>query len=181
MYKAITLLGLLILNAACSSIQTESDYNADANFSSYKTFAFISDKPLVMAQSAPVNPLFEGRAMTAVREQLTSKGFQFVENREEADFVVSFTIGARDKIRVNNYPTNYRGGVGGWGSPYYYNNVDVRNYTEGTLAVDIFDVGQRSPVWHGWAVKTISSADRRNPTPVINEVIAAILSDFPPG
>ena len=181
MYKKATLLVLLLLNAACSSITTESDYRADADFSTYKTFAFISDKPLLMAQTAPVSPLFEGRAMTAARDELTNKGFQFVENREQADFVVSFTLGARDKIRVTNYPSSYRGPGGWtWGAPYH-NDVDVRNYTEGTLAIDIFDVGERSPVWHGWAVKTISTGDRRNPTPVINEVIKAILADFPPG
>lgn len=158
----------------------ESDFSKDANFAGYKTFAFISDKPLLMAQTAPVSPLFEGRAMNAAQDALTNKGFEFVDNRENADFVVSFTMGARDKIRVTNYPSTYRGPTAWqWGAPYH-SEVDVRNYTEGTLAIDIFDVKDRSPVWHGWAVRTISAADRRNPTPIINDVVAAILADFPP-
>ena len=165
---------------ACSSMTVESDFNRDADFASYKTFAFISDNPVLIAGNVPVNPLFEGRAMNAAQAELTRKGFQFVSDRETADFVVSFTLGARDKIRVTNYPSSYHGPARWqWGAPYY-SEVDVRNYTEGTLAIDIFDVRQRGPVWHGWAVKTISDADRRNPTPVINEVVSAILANFPP-
>lgn len=182
MLKTLTFVCLLVVVAGCSSISVESDFSEQVDFSTYKTFAFISDKPLLMAQTTPVNPLFEGRTMAAVKAELIAKGFEFSDNRESADFVVSFTLGARDKIRVNSYPDSYRGvGAGrwGWGAPYH-TEVDVRNYTEGTLAIDLFDVRERAPVWHGWAVKTISSADRRNPTPVINEVIAAILAEFPP-
>ena len=110
--------------------------------------------------------------MNAAQAALIAKGFTFVEDRKDADFVVSFTMGARDKIRVNNYPVHYRGPTPWeWGAPYH-TEVDVRNYTEGTLAIDIFDVQARSPVWHGWAVRTISTADRRNPTPIINDVVA---------
>ena len=128
MYKVITVLGLLLLSAACSSISTQSDFDAGTDFSNYKTFAFISDSPLIVAQAEPVNPLFEGRVMTATRNELTNKGFQFVENRDQADFVISFTMGSRDKIRVNSYPSTYRGGPGGWGwgAPYYNTDVDVQ-------------------------------------------------------
>jgi hypothetical protein len=124
------------------------------------------------------SPLFEGRAMKAISEVLQAKGYRFTPNGNNADFVVSFALGARDQIRVNTYPTTYRGNWA-WGGPYYQ-EVDVRNYTEGTLSVDLFDVKRRQPVWHGWAVKTISSSDRANPSPVIREVIEAILAQFPP-
>lgn len=179
-----TLLAFTVAAAlsACSGMNVSSDYSEEVDFTQYKTFAFISDKPLLVAQTTPLNPLFEGRAMTAVRNELANKGFQFVEDREQADFVISMTMGQRDKIRVNSYPSDYRtisAGGWNWGAPYH-SEVDVRNYTEGTLAIDVFDVGARSPVWHGWATKTISMADRRNPTPVINDVIKAIMAQFPP-
>ena len=165
----------------CSSLDVHSDFNESFDFSTYQSFGFISDKPLLFAETAPVNPLFEGRLLRATRDALESKGYRFVDDREQADFVVSFTIGARDKIKVTSYPTTYRGYSRrlGWGGAYY-NEVDVRNYTEGTLAIDLFDVQQRSPVWHGWAVKTISARDRSNPTQAINEAVTAILADFPP-
>ena len=166
--------------SACSSMTVQSDFNAGTDFSSYKTFAFISDKPLLTVYNAPISPLFEGRVMRAVQDELSAKGYEFVADRENADFVVSFSIGGRDELRVSNYPSQYRGPTSWtWGAPYY-TEVDVSNYTEGTLAIDIFDVESRAPVWHGWAVKTIYTEDRRNPTPVINDAVEAILDDFPP-
>ena len=168
--------GLLFGCASLAKVQT--DFNPSADFSSYRSFSFISDKPLLVS-TIGISPLLEGRLMNATRGQLISKGYRFVDNREMADFVVSFTVGARDKIQVTSYPASYRGyNQWGWGTGYY-NEVNVRNYTEGTLSIDIFEVNRRSPVWHGWAVKTISSSDRRNPTPVINEIVAAIFADYP--
>ena len=177
------LMGLLavVLTAGCSSTRVNSDFNESADFSSYRTWAFMSETPLLIAEAASVNPLVQGRVMNATRAALTAKGYAFVENRQRADFVVSFTLGARDKIRVTSYPTAYRSpGRWGWGAAYH-SDVDVRKYVEGTLAIDVFDVKQKRPVWHGWAVRTISAADRRNPAPVINETVAAILDEFPPG
>jgi hypothetical protein len=172
---------VLGLAAGCSSFAVNSDFDQSANFADYQTFNFISDKPLLVADIAGASPLLPGRLMKAARKELTAKGFRFVDDRASADFVISFTLGARDKIRVTSYPTTYRRGayVGGWGAPYY-NEVDVRNYTEGTLSIDLFDVQTRKPVWHGWAVKSITSADRENPEPLINEIVEAILAEFPP-
>ncbi len=165
-----------MLFGCTTSINVQSDFNQSADFSSYRSFSFISDKPLLEAVIG-VSPLLEGLLIKAARNELTSKGYRFAADSETADFVVSFTMSARDKIKITSYPAKYR-------SPRrretsYYNDVDVRNYIEGTLAIVIFDVERRSPVWHGWAMKTISAQDRRNPTPVIDKVVAAILAEFP--
>ena len=169
---------LMISLAGCASIQVESDFDRSADFSRYKTFNFISDSPLLAAVNEPINPLLPDRLVSAARTELTRKGYRFIPNREQADFVVSFTLGGRDKIRVDSYPTSYRTRWS-WGAPYH-TDVNVRQYTEGTLAIDIFDVSRHSPVWHGRAVKNISAADRRNPTPVVNELVGLILAEFPP-
>ena len=154
----------------------QSDFNQSADFSSYRSFSFISDKPLLEAVIG-VSPLMEGQLINAARNELTSKGYRFTADPEAADFVVSFTMSARDKLKITSYPAKYRSPRGRGTS--YDNDVDVRNYIEGTLAIIIFDAERRSPVWHGWATKTISTQDRRNPTPVIDKVVAAILAEFP--
>jgi hypothetical protein len=110
---------------------------------------------------------------------LNAKGFDLVSDREDADFSISFTVGARDMIRVDDYPMFYRGRWR-WQTVYYWPNVDIDMYTEGMLAIDIFDNSQREPVWHGWARKRIVGADVENPQATINEVVQAIFRDFPP-
>jgi hypothetical protein len=173
--------GLVGSLVGCATpVQVQSDFDVSADFSRYQTFNFISDNPLLVATVEPVSPLLQGRLVDATRRGLTSKGYRYVADREQADFVVSFTLGQRDKIRVDSYPSNYGApGAWRWGASYH-TEVNVRTYTQGTLAIDIFEVKRRSPVWHGWGVKTISSQDRQNPTPLINEVVTSILAEFPP-
>ena len=185
MHAKLKTIGLFILIgtlAACASpVRVTSDFDRATNFDRYKTYSFISNNPLLVADATATSPLLQGRLMTASRRELDRKGFRYTEDRAAADFVVGFTVGARDKIRVTNYPTAYRGTYygRGWGGAYY-NDVSVRNYTEGTVAIDVYDVRQKGAVWHGWAVKSITAAVRENPEPVINEVVGAILAEFPP-
>lgn len=53
-------------------------------------------------------------------------------------------MGNRDKIKVDTYPATYNAGFG-WGRGYYGgmymgNETRVRTYTEGRLAIDVYDV-----------------------------------------
>jgi len=141
----------------------------------------VSDDPLISSSSSrvQVSQLDVRRIREAIERELTAKGFTEVPDRDTADFSLSFTVGARDTIRVDDYPVFYRGRWR-WGPPYYYPNVDVYMYTEGTLAVDVFDNETREPVWHGWARKQIAGRDIRDPERAIRTAVAAILEDFPP-
>lgn len=170
-------LGLVLGFAGCATIRTQHDYDPTADFASYETFSWLSAHPLLEGGR---NPLLEGRLMRITQEVLQAKGYRFVDNPEKADFVVAFTVGSREKIRVDSYPTAYRHPYA-WGAyPYGANNVNVRQYTEGRLAIDVFDVKRHGPVWHGWATKNITSSDQANPEPVLREAISAILANFPP-
>lgn len=176
--------------AGCSSNPPVIDYDRSVDFSGYKTYAFISDHPMIRAEgSPPGSPLLEGRLMRLTEDNLNAKGFILIADPEAADFAVGFTVGARDKIKVNSYPEPYRpyyGGWGGWGAPYYGggyggSNVDVQQYVEGTLALDIYDVSEHKPAWHGVATKRITDSMRRNPDESLREFIDEILAGFPPG
>ncbi|MBW2714236.1 MAG: DUF4136 domain-containing protein, partial [Deltaproteobacteria bacterium] len=99
-------------------------------------------------------------------------------NAENPDLVLSFSLGAREKIRVDSYPvqSGYRYGPrhgDGWVS-------DVRQYTEGTLAIDVFDRETKEVVWHGWATKRISPekhSEKRKA--IVDRVVDNLLEEFP--
>ena len=55
----------------------------------------------------------------------------------------------------------------------------MRQYTEGQLAIDIFDVASHNPAFHGVASKKITSADRENQQEMLNAVAAEALAGFP--
>jgi hypothetical protein len=174
---------MISMLAACSSLTVLRDFDPSADFSQYKTWAFISEHPMMIAEAAdPVNPLTEGRFMQAISNSLNRAGLQQVDDPEQADIAVAFTLGSREKIRVDSYPTSYRMGYNSWawGRPYHQ-EVTVTDYTQGQFALDLYDVQRRAPVWHGKATKTITTADRNAPVETITEIVDEVLAEFPPG
>lgn len=174
------------LLAGCASNAPRIDFDSSADFASYRTYAFISDKPLMRApDSGPHSPLLEGRLMRITDDAMQARGYTKVSNPEAADFAIGFTVGSRDKIKVNSYPASYRPYYGGWGwgGGYYAgaSTTSVSQYTEGTLAVDIYDVASHKPVWHGVAEKRITDAMRRNPSEAVTEILNEIYAGYPPG
>jgi len=180
--KSLFLLILAGLLCSCATINTGSHFDETANFGAYKSFSWIDDEPMIsMDSSIPVSALALSMIETAIQSELTVKGYAFAENREDADFVVGYTIGTRENIRVDSYPAHYRGRWG-WHVPYsyyYYQDISAHSYTKGTLSVDIFDNESGKPVWHGWAEKTVSQSDREDPTPAIKEGVRMLFESFP--
>ena len=188
MARVVALLGCLFL-AGCGSTRTATtDVDTSVDFSSFKTFGWIDPNPLIRSVTVrPLSPLIEPRLMANTREILESKGLRFVEDPLDADLAVAFTVGSREGMRVESFPTtsfsrsprgrrDYR-----WGSYWGGSTVRTRTYTEGQLAVDIFDVEQARPVWHGTTSTRITSGDRAEPDALIRDVLETILAEFPPG
>lgn len=174
-----------VLLIGCATIESGSHHDVTASFDHYQTFSWIADQPMITGsgEAAAVSPLTQKMIVAAIETELESNGFMYLADRESADFVLSYTVGTRDKIEPTSYPSVYRGAWGRrhlYGPDYYEADVVLYTYTEGTLGVDVFDGASKEPVWHGWAKKTISSSDRQDPTPSIEKAVAAVFKDFPP-
>jgi hypothetical protein len=171
-----------LLASACAVMEVGSDYYRAVDFSKLQTYAWIAESPLIRSQSrrVEVSAATVQRIREAIERELAAKSLEQVATREQADLAIAFTVGARDTINVDDYPPYYRGDWA-WRTPYYGPGIDENMYTEGTLAIDIFDNARRGPVWHGWARKTITGADVDDPESTINAAVAAILAHFPPG
>ena len=154
--------------AACDTLSSHSDYDHSVDFSGYRTFAWISEKPMIAA-SPDVSPLAQGRIQRAITSTLAAKGIRYVEDPAAADFVIAFTVGSRQEIRASP----------GWGAPYY-DAANVDAYTQGRLAIDVFDAKKKQPVWTGVATKSVTGADQANVEALINKAVAKILESFPP-
>ncbi len=178
----------IVAAASCSTssgIKTFHDYNPSVDFASYRTWSFMSARPMILSTSAIVNPLLEGRIMQAIRSEMDLKGFNHVNDPEGADVTVSFTVGSRDQVKVEQYPASYRMSYSRYYRGYGYGTsygteTRVRQYTEGQLAIDIFDVEKHTPAFHGSASKVLTSRDRDNPEALIGSVVTEALLGFPP-
>ena len=179
--KSLTTLVLLLMLSACSTLQVGSDHDPATNFKTYKTFTLMQRN-----HTGVSNPLVPVRVSDAIKADLLSKGYVQASNPASADFTVDFTIGVQERTDVNTYPEPYAGpgwgwgAPGWWGGPYWGTSVDVHQYREGTLSVDIFDARSHRPVWHGWAKKELTRDDIRNSTPTIQNAVASVLDRFPP-
>ena len=178
-FRAAMVLLLAGIASSCDSIKTRSDYAPNADFSNYRTFTWISDHPMI-ASTPMTNPLTDGRIQLAIINAMQAKGISYVTEQKDANFVVAFMVGTRQKVRVDttNYPVGFRGPYA-WGMGYVQ-DVDVREFTEGQLAIDIFDTRTRQPVWHGYGSKSVTDSDQKNAAEVIQKAVTAILKDFPP-
>lgn len=168
--------------AACSTIRTGSHYDETNDFGRYDTFSWIADDPYIGRDpDLPISPLTQRKIQEAIHDRLVSKGYTFVADRDPADFVVSYTIGSREKIRASSYPVGFRGSWGWHVHDSYYRvrEYEEHSYTEGTLSVDIFDGESKQPVWHGWAQKVITDSDRRDPSVIIQDGVTRLFESFP--
>lgn len=183
-----TLLALIVLfwiglSGCAPSVKVVTDRDPDANLSAYQTFAWVGEHPLIAVRSNQTpSPLLEKRIMRAIRNNLESRGYRYSENNP--DFAIAFTVGSREKIRVDSYPSSYHGAWGWAGTRRYYGSgyateATVRQYTVGALAIDIFDVTSRSPVWHGLGEKSITTSDLKDRDALIELAVDSILAEFP--
>jgi hypothetical protein len=165
----------------CATLSTEYDFDKTNDFARYRTFAWMTSDPVmdVRGDTARASALNRRRIVEAVEAELVAKGFSKVADRASANFVVDYTVGARDRIEVESYPIEYRR-PWKWGWPYHWRDVNVRIYTEGRLAIDIFDGGSRQPVWHGVGKKRITESDIKRAEREIPAAVQAILAPFPP-
>lgn len=188
-HARILMIALLTLQTACTTgraIQSYDDYNPNFDFTRFQTYSFVSANPMIVASTArPVSPLLETQFMNAIRRDLDGKGFRYVPDPEGADLAISFTIGSREQIRVDQYPVSYRAGYSRY-HPYYGYRANygtqtrVRQYTQGQLAIDIFDVRTKTPAFHGSSSLRITDRDRANPNELLNQVVVETLDGFPP-
>lgn len=189
---------LLMFMLACSSMfgcsstapRTFISFDEKQDFSQYRSFAWMDERPIVVTGNhTPVN-FEQERIVHAIELSLQSKGYELLDQSADADFVVTFTMGARDKMDVSSQTViDYYGSHWRWG---YQNHGFLRPeatrsteyttalYTEGSLAVDIFDVSRKSPIWHGMAIKNLSEKELQGDNrEELNLVVQELLSDFP--
>lgn len=172
--KTLPFLALLIIISSCSSVQVASDYDKNADFNNYKTFAFFKTG----IDKAEISDLDKRRILRAIEAELIAKGFT---KSEKPDLLVSIFTKERQEVNVWN---NGYGGFGyGWGwSPFYGNlNHNVTSSTQGSLYIDLIDAKKKELVWQGKGsgyLSRTSNVDKKEAR--IKEFVSEIMMEYPP-
>lgn len=170
---------LALFLSSCSSVRVLSDYDKDANFNNYKSYAFYKTG----IDKAQISDLDKKRILRAIETEMTARGFVKSEN---PDILVSIFTKEREQVDVYS---NYWGGGFGWGwSPYYWggfgpgwggSNVSTR--TEGSLYIDLIDAKNKELVWQGKGVGNLGNINNiEKKEQRIREFVFEIMQQYPP-
>jgi len=179
MKKGVFLLLIIILLSSCSSVKVVTDYDSNVDFNKYKTFAFY--KPEI--DKAKISDLDKKRILRAIESELLAKGFVKSNNPE---MLVGIFTKSREKVNINqNNNFGYGFGYGfGWGFNSFWggmnNNLNVSQYTEGTLFIDFIDKEKKELVWQGVGTGALKLNNRAKKEERINLFVKEIISRFPP-
>lgn len=175
--KTIRLLPILFVCAllgGCASVRVSSDFDKNASFDTYKTFAFYKTG----IDKAEISDLDKRRILRAIENRMIAKGFTKSDN---PDLLVNIFTNARKEVNVNQF----YGGMGyGWGygwHPWMWGGArtSVSTDTKGSLYIDLIDAKKKELVWQGKGdgsleVRTEKKDER------IAEFVDKILESYPP-
>jgi hypothetical protein len=188
--KTILVIAYVVVAIGCTSLDDLSvgyDKNPKVDTKHYKNFSWLK-KDKILTKNVDVDPVMRLRIEDAIENAFIDKGYRFISDSENADFVISYTIGSRARIEMNTYPTSYtkyfNWGTGYYGQRAYYGVTTVGTesefdtYTEDKLAIDVYDVKSRQPAWHGWAVDKLNSNNTEQPDKVMSAFIVKVVDKF---
>ena len=181
--KTLPLLALLIVVSSCSSIRVAADYDKEAQFSEYKTFAFFKTG----IDKAEISDLDKRRILRAIEAELLAKGFT---KSEKPDLLVSLFTKSQHRVDVYNNAWGMGAwGWGGWG-PWggfgpgwgwgWNQQPNVSTSVQGHLYIDLIDADKKEMVWQGmgtgYLTRNMEKKEER-----IKEFVSKIMEKYPPG
>ena len=172
----------LVLLQACSGIQVSQDFEQGFDFSGLKTFAWQPNENNEWGLTD--NDLVDRRIRNAIVNTLTTREFT-QDDSGQADFLISYDVAVEQRINSSNVS----GGVsmgrstrGRHGSIGISTGSQISTYDQGTLLIDVTDVASDKLVWRGVSSQALPDlSDPQRLTDRVNETVAAILKQFPPG
>jgi len=175
--KFIPILVFALVLTSCSSVRVATDYDREANFDQYKTFAFF--KPGI--DKAEISDLDKRRILRAIETELLAKGYT---KSEDPDMLVSMFTKSTQRVDVYNNAWGWGswgwGGYGGWGWGPGWGGNQVSTSTEGMLYIDIIDNAKKELIWQGSGTGYLVTKNIEKKEARIKEFVQKTLMQFPP-
>jgi len=179
--KALAALLLAVILASCTTgPNIRVDYDRSVDFSGYKTYGYFQPMSI---ESKNYTSLIGDHFREAIDREMTLRGYVKSDN---PDLLVNVSATFNDKTRVSQTPSmhhTYYGYRSGFYDPWYgyghATETHVRQYTEGTVNLDIVDPKLKRMVWEGVAIGTITEKKRENARQVISNGVSLVFAQYP--
>lgn len=175
-----------VLLSGCSAVRV--DYDPAANFSDYKSFAWLPAQVKTNGNPLHKSSLTDKRIQQSIEAAFAERGI--FRKAGNPDFLVGYHYFVEKKTRQvpNSYGSPFMGGWGwgfrpwgwGWGMPFYgggFRTYTTERYDAGTLVVDIVDAQTRDLVWRGSFEQAISNPAQL--TRQLSRQVAKIMDKYP--
>jgi hypothetical protein len=172
---------LLSLGGCTTAPEVRADYDRTADFSTYKTFGFVS--PLGTDRGG-YQSVVSQHLKAATQREMEARGMRFDANAPQ--LLVNFSATLSDKLRVTSMPSmymgagyyGYRGGMySAW--PLYHDTTTVTQYKEGTLNIDVVDAARKQLVWEGVVVNSVTQEMLDDVPAAVNAAVKAAFVKYP--
>jgi PBP1b-binding outer membrane lipoprotein LpoB len=153
------ILAALMFWSCSSGITVSYDSDKNANWTEYRTFRIqvpdieeLRESRVGWIQKIPV-------IETNITSEMMERGYLL---SKESDLVVTYYVVIANKQRATSTSVSMGGGgYGHYGGGMYggvtSTNIDVIDYQEGTLYIDLHDTKTGQQIWHGAASKVLEN------------------------
>jgi len=178
--NTLAILATLALTFSCSTVKVVVDPKNKTDFSSYKTYSFMSWQNLD-------EEIFSNRDKKLLREafvkEFDRRGYQ--EVKSAGDMQVSLYIVSSNETAFSGY-SDYVGGrgtgyshySGGWGYGYNGNTSKQQSRLKGTLIMNVYDGNGQNQIWQAIATGTLNENEKTRDKTIPTKV-ATIMRKFP--
>jgi len=168
---------LLAVLAGCSSLSVNYDYDQNVDWAKFKTYGWMDVPQRPSDPSSPLRdtPLLQQRVHNSVDFEMEARGITLDDN---PDLLVVYHIGTQEKIQVTDWGYRYSDYYWGYGG----RQIDVYQFTEGSVVIDLVDAETTNLVWRGTGTGVVDQS-QKSPEEMqdrANNVINKIMKSFPP-
>lgn len=140
---------IVLTSSFAMAQQVSVNYNHDANFSQYHTYAWGSNNA-----NAIRNSILAQVAQQDIEAAMQQKGFQKVQENQSPDLVLTASGGEHESTSYNAW--GMRGIGGGMGG------ISPQQNVEATMVVSLYDTKQQSLIWRGISEDTLNNNGNKN-------------------
>jgi hypothetical protein len=166
----LLLMILLLSCSACATFDVNTEYEAAADFSRYKTFV-IADPADIGEERTADEAVLKDRIEPAISKQLRARGLRRIDTNRNADLSVYYW--------VNVTATQRRAWRSGYGRGPSYGGAISRSYREGTLVLDLVEPTKNALVWRATINAPLKDSRSKNLDLAVKAVEQAF-DDYPP-
>lgn len=165
----IALALLTLPSCSSSSLKLDAGFDKKVDFAKYRTWDWKDDGSIR-------DPIWNRRVQSVLEDELAKHGLKRSDQAPDLWLAVHWRLSS--DTRVVSYSPGWGYAYGYWAAP---TQTEIYEVPEGTMLVDLVDVGTKTLVWRGTASAEIrankENAEREDR---LREVLAQMFGGYPP-